>query len=52
MKRVMTGRYETSRVGGETVRAFVPRPLPPEPPRVLGACVRSSSNEPSLPWGV
>lgn len=26
------GRYETTAVGGETVRAFVPPPLPPVPP--------------------
>jgi len=25
------GRYETTAVGGETVRAYVPRPLPPDP---------------------
>ena len=33
MKRGLSGRYViTSRVGGEQVRAFVPSPLPPEPP--------------------
>jgi Fic family protein len=32
MKRGPAGRYETSVVGGETVRAFVPAPLPPDPP--------------------
>ena len=26
------GEYVTSTVGGETVRAFVPPPLPPNPP--------------------
>ena len=26
------GRYENTAVGGETVRAFVPLPLPPDPP--------------------
>jgi hypothetical protein len=26
------GRYETTSVGGETVRAYVPVPLPPDPP--------------------
>ena len=31
MKRGQTGRYETTSVAGETVRAFVPRPLPPVP---------------------
>lgn len=32
MKRGQTGRYETTSIAGETVRAFVPRPLPPVPP--------------------
>ncbi|MBM4289627.1 MAG: hypothetical protein FJ135_16060 [Deltaproteobacteria bacterium] len=32
MKRGMTGRYETTSTGGEQVRAFVPQPLPPDPP--------------------
>ena len=32
MKRGSTGRYEVTTVGGEAVRAFVPRPFPPEPP--------------------
>jgi Fic family protein len=32
MNRNATGRYETTATGGETVRAFVPIPLPPEPP--------------------
>ncbi len=32
MKRGETGRYEVITVGGEQVRAFVPAPLPPEPP--------------------
>ena len=31
MKRGATGRYETSTSGGETVRAFIPAPLPPDP---------------------
>jgi len=31
------GRYVTSAVGGETVRAFVPPPLPPQPPVRLDA---------------
>lgn len=26
------GRYETSTLGGEIVRAYIPEPLPPEPP--------------------
>ncbi len=32
MKRGRIGTYETTWVGGETVRAFVPHPLPPNPP--------------------
>lgn len=32
MKRGSTGQYETTATGGETVRAFVPAPLPPDPP--------------------
>jgi Fic family protein len=32
MKRGMTGTYEVTTVGGESVRAFVPSPLPPVPP--------------------
>jgi len=37
MKRGETGRYELSSVGGETVNAFVPNPLPPDPPLQLEA---------------
>lgn len=32
MKRGATGHYQTTIVAGETVRAFVPKPLPPDPP--------------------
>ena len=32
MKRGLTGTYESTSVGGETVNAFIPGPLPPEPP--------------------
>ncbi|MBI4364433.1 MAG: Fic family protein [Candidatus Latescibacteria bacterium] len=32
MRRGETGKYEVTSVGGETVRAFVPFPLPPAPP--------------------
>lgn len=35
MKRSLTGDYETTIVGGESVRAFVPHPLPPRPPLEL-----------------
>jgi Fic family protein len=32
MKRGETGSYEVTSVGGERVRTFVPKPLPPQPP--------------------
>ncbi len=32
MRRGFTGRYEITEVGGETIRAFIPNPLPPHPP--------------------
>lgn len=32
MKRKRTGHFETTAIGGERVRAFVPSPLPPKPP--------------------
>jgi len=35
MKRGETGRYEVTTAGGESVRAFVPAPLPPVPPLAL-----------------
>ena len=35
MRRDATGRYASSVGGGETVRAFVPHPLPPAPPLEL-----------------
>jgi Fic family protein len=35
MNRGLTGRHIVTRAGGEEVRAFVPSPLPPEPPLEL-----------------
>jgi Fic family protein len=32
MQRGMTGRLETIGIGGERIQAFVPTPLPPQPP--------------------
>ena len=32
MKRGLTGTYESTSIGGETVSAFIPNPLPPAPP--------------------
>ena len=36
MRRGPTGQFNTTSTGGETVRAFVPNPLPPEPALDLG----------------
>ena len=36
MHRDITGRYATSLAGGESVRAFIPNPLPPVPALDLG----------------
>jgi Fic family protein len=37
MQRGLTGQYYVTQVAGETVRAFVPHPLPPEPPLEFSA---------------
>jgi Fic family protein len=31
IKRGLAGHYETTQIVGETIRAFIPKPLPPEP---------------------
>ncbi len=35
MQRINTGKYISSTIGDEEYRAFIPLPLPPEPPLVL-----------------
>ncbi len=35
MERGESGRYQITTVGGESVRAFIPGPLPPNPPLVM-----------------
>ena len=47
MKRGSTGRYEITATGDEAVRAFVPAPLPPDPPLDLSG-VRQRSLERAL----
>ena len=42
MKRGEIGRYETTRIAGESVRSFVPHPLPPDPPVVLDASLQQA----------
>lgn len=39
-KRAVTGRYETTWFGDEAVRAFVPTPLPPDPPLDFAAVIK------------
>lgn len=41
MQRVATGRYEVSSTAGEAVLAFVPAPLPPDPPVALEGPLQS-----------
>ncbi len=40
-----SGRYITSTAGGETVQAWLPAPLPPEPPLALGGELLSLSEK-------
>src|SRR5687767_9004070 len=47
MKRGETGRYEVTTAGGESVRAFVPTPLPPVPPLALDGPLQQAL-EPAL----
>ncbi len=51
MKRGTTGRYEISSAGGESVRAFVPRPLPPSPPLKLDGALNERLEEAHLALG-
>lgn len=47
----MTGRYETTTVAGERVRAFVPAPLPPAPPLALDAPLQRQLESAGLALG-
>lgn len=51
MKRGETGRYEVTTVGGESVRAFVPAPLPPAPALDLGSGLQRALEAASLAIG-
>ena len=51
MKRGVTGRYETTAVGGERVEAFVPAPLPPKPPLDLTGPLQALQERASLALG-
>jgi Fic family protein len=51
VKRTQTGTYETTSAGGETVRAFVPAPLPPVPPLDLHGEARAGLDAALLALG-
>ena len=42
MKRDEIGSYETTRIAGESVRAVMPHPSPPDPPIVLDASLQQA----------
>lgn len=51
MKRRPTGSYQSTTAGGETVRAFVPAPLPPHPPLALEGDARAAVDSALLALG-
>lgn len=51
MRRGEIGRYEISSTGGERVRAFVPAPLPPDPPLVLDGALQQAFESAVLALG-
>jgi Fic family protein len=51
VKRTLTGHYENASAGGETVKAFVPTPLPPAPPLALDAPARDAVDTALLALG-
>lgn len=51
MQRGEIGRYEISTTDGERVRAFVPAPLPPDPPLVLDGALQQAFESATLALG-
>jgi len=51
VRRTRPGSYETASIGGETVRAFVPMPLPPNPPLHLKGRLRDAVDAALLALG-
>jgi Fic family protein len=51
MKRQETGRYVPVSTVGESVRAFVPEPLPPQPPLEITDALQQASNRAYLTLG-
>ena len=51
MRRAKTGHYEITVAGGEQVNAFVPAPLPPQPPLRLGGPMQQALESAVLSLG-
>jgi len=51
MRRGRTGRYEVKSIGGEKIRAFIPHPLPPEPPLEMTSRRRKLLEQATLALG-
>jgi Fic family protein len=51
MKRGESGTYEVTTIGGETVRAFLPRPLPPTPALVFDGRMQQAMEAAMLALG-
>lgn len=51
MRRGETGRYAVTAAGGETVRAFIPSPLPPVPALALDGPLQRSLETATLALG-
>jgi Fic family protein len=51
MKRGITGRYEVTTTAGERVKAFVPRPLPPDAPLKLDSTLQRQLEPAALALG-
>ena len=51
MKRGEAGRYQVTDFGGEEVRAFIPAPLPPDPPIALEGALQQLLEEALLALG-
>ena len=51
MRRGVTGRYRRTSTAGETVRAFIPDPLPPKPPLALDGALQNTLEQALLSVG-
>ena len=51
MRRENTGRYEIRMSGGEEIRAFIPAPLPPDPPLALNGALQPALERAAMALG-